>query len=39
MAYNCVHNDACSYEQDCTARSLNGEIVSDSESDNPECYV
>ena len=39
MAYKCVHNDTCSYEQDRTARSLNGEIISDSESDNPECYV
>lgn len=39
MAYKCVHNDTCSYEQDRTARSLNGEIVSDSQSDNPECYV
>ena len=39
MAYKCVHNDTCSYKQDRTARSLNGEIVSDSESDNPECYV
>ena len=39
MAYKCVHNDTCIYEQDRTAWSLNGEIVSDSESDDPECYV
>ena len=29
----------CSYDQNCVASSLNGEIVSESESDDPEAYL
>ncbi len=37
MAYCAAEGDR--YDQDRTARSVNGEIVSESDSDSPEAYV